>query len=112
MINNKTINTVLIFSGSAIAAFIWFKTQPEKADVIDNTEYFQSKIDSLSYVIESKENEISISDFKIEAYKIKNDSLIEYQNKIYRHYAREKSNIINIPDSSVNSYFARLVNNR
>jgi hypothetical protein len=109
---SKKTNVLAIFLGVAIAAFIGFKIQPKKADVIDSTEYFQSKIDSLNFVIESKENEISIRDTKIEAYKIKNDSLIDYQNKIYIYYANQKNNIIDLPDSSITSYFTGLINNR
>jgi hypothetical protein len=100
---------VLPYLISAVFAYLWLTQEPE---IVDMTEYYQDKRDSLEVIIEAKNRMIEIRDSRIADYINKNDSLIERENKIHRYYAREKDHANSVPDSAVLELFTRLVSNR
>lgn len=89
-----------------IFAFGYFTKEPE---VIDRTEYFMQQMDSLENISQSLLKENQIYQSKIIDLRHKEDSLIQYQEKIYIYYAKEKLNVSHVPDSAFVRYFANLV---
>lgn len=100
---------ILPYLAALILGYLYYTQEPK---VIDNTEYYQKQLDSLEVIIEAKSRMVDVRDFRITELNQKNDSLLNYQSKIYRYYAKEKSNIINVPDSAVLSTFTGLLNGR
>lgn len=96
----------------AIALILGYLYYAQEPKVIDKTEYYQNQLDSLETIIEAKNRMIDIRDDRISKLNQDNDSLLNYQSKIYRYYAKEKSNIINVPDSAVLSTFTGLLDGR
>ena len=78
-------------------------------EVIDRTEFFQSKIDSLSTLNKDHIKKIDQLDKLVTEIELQNDSLIEYQSKIYIYYAKEINSIRTVHDSVVYGKFTELL---
>lgn len=100
---------LLPYAIGLIFGYLYYAQEPK---VIDKTQYYQNQLDSLEVIIEAKNRMIDVRDNRISELDKGYDSLISYQSKIYIYYAKEKSNIINVPDSAVLSTFAGLLSNR
>lgn len=94
---------------SVVFGYLYFTQEPE---IVDRTQYYQNQLDSLEVIIEAKDRMIEFRDKNISDLNQRNDSLLNYQSKIYRYYAKKKSNISNVPDSAVLSTFAGLLDGR
>lgn len=94
---------------SLVLGYLYLTQEPE---IIDRTQHFQNKVDSLEVVLMTKDRMIENRDMKISDLNNDFDSLHRYQNKMYVYYENQKSNIINVPDSAVLSTFTGLLGNR
>lgn len=90
-----------------LMAYIYFA--PAEIKIVDRTKHFQAKVDSLKDLNESLNEAIDQRDQVIAEKELQNDSLREYQDKIYIYYAKEIQSIRNTDDSLVYGIFTDLL---
>lgn len=92
--------TLKIIPWIAIAGLVAYMVlSPVEKEIVDNTDYYEGKNDSLININKALHQMISTRDEIIEGKKREADSLIVYQNKIYIYYENIIENLDTLSDS-------------
>lgn len=103
----KTIIPYVLLAG----LIVYMVLSPVEKEIVDNTDYYEAKTDSLINLNEAHVRMIKTRDNLIEEKKRESDSLISYQNKIYKYYDNILENLDTLSDNDQYELFFTLTDN-
>jgi hypothetical protein len=85
---------------------------PKEVEIVDKTDYYEAKIDSITHLNVIFLNGIKKRDLELDASREVVDSLKIRENKVHIFYAKEKRNYHTMSADTLGSEWSRLINNR